>query len=227
MGEHVTEAVIFDLDGCLVDSEPLSLEAVASVMRDLGVTDATAEEIGSQFLGVSMKVISDYVTKRLGKPCPADFADRVEARLFDWYQTKLRRIDGADALLAQLQGQGLGLAIATGGSLKRMGITLRTVAIDGYFTDAACSADEVAKGKPAPDLFELAASRLEAKPAACVVVEDSPHGIKGAKAAGMRAIGFVGGSHLDGQRDRHADRLRAAGADVVVETLAEVAAEIL
>ena len=82
------------------------------------------------------------------------------------------------------------------------------------------SAEQVRHGKPAPDLFLFAAGNLGVAPADCIVVEDSPHGIKGAVAAGMRAFGFVGGSHLDGIRDSHVETLRSAGAEAVFDDLA-------
>lgn len=212
-------AVIFDLDGCLVDSEPLSLAAVAAQMREIGLTEVTAEEIGARFLGVAITDIAAYASTRLGKPCPEDFADRVEARLLARYDTELQRIPGAEPLLKGLSGAGIGLAIATGGSLKRMGVTLDRSGLTPFFPGTACSAEEVRHGKPAPDLFELAAQRLGADPRACIVLEDSPHGVKGAVAAGMTAVGFVGGSHLAGKRDSHADILRDAGAATVIDSL--------
>ena len=218
---HVT-GVIFDLDGCLVDSEPLSLEAVASEMRECGVADATAEEIGARFLGVAMPVIAQYAGERLGAPMPQNFAQRVEDKLLASYQTDLRRIDGAQALLTRLDAKGVGRAIATGGSLRRMGETLRVAEIADRFVGTTASAEEVERGKPAPDVFLLAAERLGLAPETCVVVEDSPHGVRGAVAAGMVAIGFVGGSHLDGRRDAHAAILREAGAAAVLTSLAEI-----
>ncbi|WP_028957509.1 HAD family phosphatase [Sulfitobacter sp. 20_GPM-1509m] len=221
-----TRAVIFDLDGCLVDSEPLSLEAIAVEMRNLGIHDASAREVGERFLGVAMPVIADYVSERLGRPVPADFAQRVEDRLLASYATKLAKIAGAGALLWGLQGQGTAMAIATGGSLRRMAATLELAGLAQCFADTACSAEEVANGKPAPDLFVLALERLGLKPGECLVLEDSPHGIRGAAAAGIPAIGFVGGGHLDGKRDQHAAVLRDAGAIAVFTELSQVAAFI-
>lgn len=215
----MTKAVIFDLDGCLVDSEPLSLGCIADEMRYLGVADATAEEIGSKFLGVSMAIIRDYVSARLGHQCPSDFQDKIEARLFYAYQTKLKRINGAQQLLLDLQKQNIGLGLATGGSLLRMRTTLEISELSNYFNDNACSVDEVSVGKPAPDLFLLAANRLGVDPQDCMVLEDSPHGIKGAIAAGMRPVGFVGGSHLIGRQSEHAKILHEAGAVTVLESL--------
>lgn len=219
--------VIFDLDGCLVDSEPLSLEAIASEMRTLGIKDATAREIGDKFLGVAMPVIADYVSDRLGAPVCKDFASRVETQLLASYQTELRQIFGASELLGGLRAQRCAMAIATGGSLKRMAATLYLSGLADWFTGTAFSAEEVAQGKPAPDLFLLALERLKLPPSECVVLEDSPHGIQGALAAGIPAIGFVGGSHLKGKRDTHAAILKNAGAAHVFERLEDVGHHIL
>ncbi|SFA77589.1 haloacid dehalogenase superfamily, subfamily IA, variant 3 with third motif having DD or ED [Poseidonocella pacifica] len=217
-----SKAVIFDLDGCLVDSEPLSLESIASEMRTLGIADATAEEIGSRFLGVAMPVISDYVAGRLGAPVPNDFVSRVEDSLLATYQSDLRQIPGAEDLLNGLEQNGFGMGVATGGSLRRMKTTLDLAGLSGWFNGTACSAEEVAKGKPEPDLFLLALDRLQVSAANSFVLEDSPHGVKGALAAGIPAVGFVGGSHLEGRRETHAAILREAGASAVFATLAEV-----
>ncbi len=219
--------VIFDLDGCLVDSEPLSLEAIASEMRTLGIKDATAEEIGNKFLGVAMPLIADYVSSRLHTLVPDDFADRVETQLLATYQTELRQIAGAPELLSGLNSEGCAMAIATGGSLKRMAATLEISGLESWFEGTATSASEVAQGKPAPDIFLLALERLKLKPSDCVVLEDSPHGVKGALAAGIPAIGFVGGSHLMGKRDAHEAILRDAGAVHVFERLEDVERHII
>lgn len=221
------KGVIFDLDGCLVDSEPLSLEAIASEMRALGIKDATEREVGDQFLGVAMPVIVQYVAKRLGSPVPPTFAARVESRLLSAYERQLRPIPGAKHLLVALRSEGIGTAIATGASLRRMAATLDLGGLSQWFEGTASSADEVENGKPAPDLFLLAAERLHLRPEECVVVEDSPHGIVGANAAGIPAIGFVGGSHLTGRMGAHTETLLRAGAVEVFGNLSEVEASIL
>ncbi len=214
--------VIFDLDGCLVDSEPLSLEAIATEMRALGIDDATPQELGDKFLGVAMPKIVDYVSTRLGAPVPNEFAEKVEARLLATYQNELTRIPGASELLTSIDNHGLAIALATGGSLRRMKATLEIAGLAPWFEGTAASAEEVAHGKPAPDLFNLALERMGLDASDCIVVEDSPHGIRGAGAAGVPAIGFIGGSHLDGQRDKHEAVLRDAGAIEVFDTLRQV-----
>ena len=209
-------AVIFDLDGCLVDSEPLSIGAIIAEMAALGIPGATFEAIRDSFLGVSMRVICDHVAEKLGVDCPPDFTDRVERRLFESYRTGLRLIDGVEGLLDRLEGAGIPFAIATGGSIRRMTYTLDCAGLTGRFPGRAFSADQVARGKPAPDIFLFAAAQLQVAPSACVVVEDSPLGVAGAVAAGARAVGFVGGSHLDGRRGAHGALLAARGASPVL-----------
>jgi HAD superfamily hydrolase (TIGR01509 family) len=209
-------AVIFDLDGCLVDSEVLSLEALASEMRTLGISDATWVKLRKDFLGVSLRDIRRHVAEQLGRPCPATFEENFYRRLYASYDAHLPIMEGMVATLDRLQTEGIPICIATGSSIARMRHTLDRSGLTGRFGGLAFSADEVARGKPAPDLVLHAASNLGVAPDRCLVVEDSPHGVTGAVAAGMHAIGFVGGSHLDGIRDIHAEGLRAAGAKTVV-----------
>lgn len=223
-----TRAVIFDLDGCLVDSEIYSLQALAAEMEVAGAKDVSVAELARRFLGVSLSVVCDDVAKRTGRPCPADFAERFETRLIDTYQQRhLRPYAAIPALLDELQERGIAMAIATGGSVRRMHATLEISGLDRWFGNRAFSADQVRHGKPAPDLFLFAAKQLETDPMQCVVMEDSPHGIKAAMAAGMSAVGFVGGAHLEGMRQEHGDKLIGAGAAVVKEDLDEMVDTLL
>lgn len=212
-------AVIFDLDGCLVDSEPMALQVLGEEMAAEGAP-TSADDLRKRFLGVSIQSVVDHIARFTRRAVLPDFAQRFEDRLLARYDAELRLIPGALDLLDDLQARGIGMAIATGGSLRRLGVTLRVSGLDRYFTGRAFSADQVAHGKPAPDLFLFAARNLGAGPGECAVMEDSPHGIAGARAAGMHAVGFVGGSHLAGMRDDHAARLRKAGAAVVLDDLA-------
>lgn len=220
MAEAVqTRAVIFDLDGCLVDSEPLAIGAITEEMQAMGIADATFASIRDRFLGVSMRVICEDLAVRSGIACPQDFVDRVEMRLFAAYRTGLRRTRGVTALLDALDAAGVASGVATGGSVRRMLTTLDHSGLASRFAGRAWSADQVAAGKPAPDLFLHVADQLGFAPADCVVLEDSPHGVVGARAAGMRVVGFTGGSHLDGTRAAHAARLRSVGADPVIDRM--------
>lgn len=221
------KAVIFDLDGCLVDSELLCLAGITEEIQAAGMTDVTLDVIRSRFLGVSIRVICDFVAEGTGRPCPPDFIERSERRIFEAYRKNLLRIDGVQGMLEVLQDRNIKFAIATGGSIARMKETLAISDLAQYFENRAFSADQVAQGKPAPDLFLLAAERLGVDPKDCVVMEDSPHGVVGAVAAGMRAVGFVGGSHLADRRDSHGSLLLSKGAEAVTTTIAEATEALL
>lgn len=219
---HSPAAVIFDLDGCLVDSEPLCLEVIASEMRSLGINGMTVHDIRDRFLGVSIQDICRHVSERLGQTCQDDFIDRVETSLLREYQTRLQQMENAERLLDRLSNAGIKTALATGSSLRRMAATLEISGLASYFQGTAYSAEQVTNGKPAPDLFLLAARGIATDPKNCVVIEDSPHGVKGAISAGMRAIGFVGGTHLHDIRSRQTQRLTSAGASQIFDCLQEV-----
>jgi HAD superfamily hydrolase (TIGR01509 family) len=214
------KAVIFDMDGCLVDSEPLSLQAIAAEMRDAGLTETTPEDVRDTYLGISLTKIGSDVGKRLGVPFPEDFVDNVETRLFRAYETELRPMKGVVELLEVLDSAGIKIAIATGSSQRRLAKTLEYAGLTSFFQGTAFSADQVANGKPAPDLFLFAAEHLGVATGHCAVLEDSPHGIKGAVVAGMRAVGFTGGEHLSGLKISHTTTLQNAGAVSVIDDLA-------
>lgn len=215
----MSPAIIFDLDGCLVESEVLSLKAIADEAHRLGAKELDPRELGKEVLGLKMSRIAEWVGGRAGRPAPEDFAERIDRLLMEQYPTDLKPVIGAHELLAALHREGCQMAVATGSSLARMALALRTTGIDDFFEGRACSADQVANGKPAPDLFLFAAQAIDRDPTDCIVIEDSPHGVEGALAAGMTPIGFVGGGHLEGRRDDHAETLRRAGCVAVVDRL--------
>lgn len=220
-------AIIFDLDGCLVDSEPLSIGAIVEVAHEMGVSHVTFDDIRARFLGVSMRVICAELTRSTGQAAYAEFVDRVETRLFTTYKERLRQIDGVVAMLLTLKQNNIAMAVATGGSIRRMNETLLISGLAPWFENTAFSADQVEHGKPAPDLFLFAAAELGVPADKCVVLEDSPHGVRGAVDAGMRVVGFVGGSHLEGMRKAHTELLISKGADTVAGTLMDALAAFL
>jgi HAD superfamily hydrolase (TIGR01509 family) len=212
-------ALIFDLDGCLVDSELFSIGTIVEVVHEMGFSHVTFEDIRARFLGVSMKVICGELTRDTGQAVCAEFVYRVETRLFATYKKRLRQIDGVEAMLSTLKKNNIAMAVATGGSIRRMNETLSISGLAPWFDNAAFSADQVDYDKPAPDLFLFTAAKLGVPADKCVVLEDSPHGVQGAVAAGMRVVGFVGGSHLDGMHKAHIELLKSKGADTVAGTL--------
>ncbi|NDR56239.1 HAD family hydrolase [Aliiruegeria sabulilitoris] len=221
------DAIIFDLDGVLVDSEPMSLAALAEQMQAVGIAEASYEDVRALYLGVSLPTVKKDVAAYLGAPCPTDFEASYLRRLYAAYDGGLQRIDAMVDVLDRFQADGFATCIASGGSLSRIRKTLAFTRLSKRFGNRIYSGEDVARGKPAPDLVLHAAMSIGATPSRCLVIEDSPHGVEGARAAGMRAVGFTGGSHLDPIRERHAQTLRDAGAEAVFQHAVDVQSLVL
>lgn len=213
--------VIFDFDGVLADSEGIAIQELAAEMTLRGAT-ITAQEAQARFLGASTRDHMQFIEDRTGRPCGEDFPDVWHKRLFVRYKTELRAVIGAVETLDQLERASIPYCIGSGGSVERLDCALRGIALRERFIGSAYSAEMVAQGKPAPDLFLYAAARIGVAPARVVVVEDALAGIHAARSAGMRSLGFVGGSHLTGQIDRHSSLLTEGGALAVCQSHREL-----
>ncbi len=208
-----TALVIFDCDGVLVDSEPLSNRVLAEALTAAGLP-TSAEQAHARYRGMLLRDIAADAQLRLGAPLPADFwahFERDRARVF---KRSLRPIDGAaDAVLA-VKAAGIGVCVASQGKRTKTELTLGLTGLRALFDDRALfSAYEVSRGKPFPDLFLHAADTMKAPVEQCVVVEDTTIGVRAAIAAGMRAIGLAGADA--------AAPMRALGASTIT-TLAEL-----
>lgn len=214
--------VLFDFDGVIADSEVLSLDILRAALADVGMS-RSLEDVRRAYLGTSR----DTVARDVAEFCGADRAPRFlaewESTLFARFRRELRPVPGAKTLLDRLGALELPYAIASSGSLERISIALGAMDLSYRFAHVF-SAEMVKHGKPAPDLFLHAARSMGIAPSATLVIEDSTVGITAARAAGMRCIGFVGGSHLTDLRDDHAAALRDAGADVILSDHAVLAA---
>jgi HAD superfamily hydrolase (TIGR01509 family) len=135
--------------------------------------------------------------------------------LFDRFKAELRPVPHVLDLVDRLQQSGTAFCIASSSTFNRIDIALDAMGVTNRFAHIF-SAQQVARGKPAPDLFEYAARKMGVTPAACLVVEDSPHGVRAAGAAGMSAVGFLGGQHLIDLQAEHGAALLAAGAEFVL-----------
>ena len=184
------DLVVFDNDGVLVDSERLANSVLARILTDLGCP-TTFEECVASYLGGTIERVRDLVEAESGRPLPADFEDRYHRDLFSAFDAGLSAVPGVAALLDQLDRAGMRYCVASSGSRPRIERALRRVGLWDRFDGRVFSADDVAHGKPAPDLFLHAAAGLGADPAATVVVEDSPLGVEAAVAAGMSVVGFA------------------------------------
>ena len=181
------EALIWDCDGVLVDSEPLSNAAWQAVLLGRGVR-ATPADL-DRFTGRSDDAVLEHYRRLTGDRLEGILEER-EAEFERRARGTLRTFPGLPELLGRLHGQGRRMAVASSGRLPRIRFSLAETGLDRYF-DIVCSATEVEHGKPAPDLFLLAARRLGMLSARCVVIEDSVPGLQAATRAGMRALGFT------------------------------------
>ena len=206
--------VVFDCDGVLVDSERLMQVEFSAMLHEIGLP-MSAEETARTFLGRSMPNCLQIIEARLGHPAPDGFLDALQVRAFASFARALEPVPGAPALLDTLDAAGIPYCVASSGSHEKMRTTLGRTGLLARLEGRLTSSLEAARGKPFPDVFLLAASRMGVAAAACVVIEDSPLGIEAARSAGMRAIGLAG--------LMPADRLAAAGATHVVTHLEQVA----
>ena len=211
------DLVIFDCDGVLVDSELIFARVLGDCLSEAGFS-ATTEEALELGFGKNRDTLSAAVEERYGCTLTGGFFEAMRARTAAVLERELKPMPGIAELLGALSGA---RCVASNGHLRRVRERLALTGLLRFFEPHVFSAIEVAAGKPAPDLFLLAARRLGAAPAACIVVEDSTVGVAAALAAGMPVVGFAGGSHC--ARD-HAERLAAAGCPLIFSQMGELAA---
>ncbi|MFE1928401.1 HAD family hydrolase [Streptomyces asoensis] len=185
------DLVIFDNDGVLVDSEPISNRLLAAYLTELGHPTSYEDSI-RDYMGSAMHRIHDLVQERTGQRLPADFDDTFHRRVFAAFEAELEPVEGAVDVLAKLAADGVPYCVASSGSHERIRVGHHKTGLVRFFDDARIfSSQDVGKGKPAPDLFLHAARRMGVAPERCAVVEDSPLGVRAAVAAGMDVYGFT------------------------------------
>ncbi|MDX3314952.1 HAD family hydrolase [Streptomyces sp. NPDC054884] len=185
------DLVVFDNDGVLVDSEPISNRLLAGYLTELGHPTSYEDSI-RDYMGSAMHRIHDLVLERTGERLPAEFDDVFHRRVFDAFERELRPVLGVMAVLEKLAADEVPYCVASSGSHERIRVGHRTTGLDRWFDESRVfSSQDVGKGKPAPDLFLFAAERMGVAPERCVVVEDSPLGVQAARAAGMDVYGFT------------------------------------
>lgn len=202
--------VIFDCDGVLVDSERLSHTVLREMLVEMGVS-LTYEETVLRFIGTSMPTCLARITELLGSPPPTDFLTQFGRRTKRVFEAELTVVPGVKEVLSSLTTQ---FCVASNGNRAKVNFTLGQTGLLPLFEGRIFTAEDVARPKPAPDLFLHAARTLGASPTRTTVIEDTPTGISAAKAAGMRAVGFA--AMTPGAR------LSAAGADAVAHTMTEL-----
>lgn len=200
------DLVIFDCDGVLVDSEFLSVELEARILTELG-WPITPVEVARRWVGRSGTAQRAEVADRLGEEAAAEFARRSSTEIRRVFERSLVPVAGVRAVLDHLDDIEMPYCVASSSSHDRIRTALSITGLMGRFAGQIHSADDVDRGKPAPDVFLRAAKKAQAEPARCVVIEDSVPGVEAGVAAGMTVLGYAGG--LTEARD-----LAAAGATV-------------
>ncbi|MBV2143614.1 HAD-IA family hydrolase [Falsochrobactrum sp. TDYN1] len=213
------DLVIFDCDGVLINSEPIASRTLAEMLQEAGVP-ISAEEAHVRFTGSSESIIRAVCEKEYNI---TDIAARFEnwhARLFDEFARSLEPMPGIIDVVTSIDRP---KCVASNSTLERLRKSLGRLTLWNQFNPDIFSAEMVARPKPAPDLLQLCAEKFGARPEHCVMIDDSPHGVSAAVAAGMVAVGFV--DPFD-PRPGRASLLSADGALHVVEGATELPAAL-
>ncbi|MDG5806580.1 HAD family hydrolase [Streptomyces ossamyceticus] len=185
------DLVIFDNDGVLVDSEPISNRHLAAYLTELGHPTSYEESI-RDYMGSAMHRVHELILERTGRRLPDDFDEVFHARVFAAFERELAPVDGVFDVLEKLVAEEVPYCVASSGNHERIRVGHRTTGLDRWFGEGLVfSAQDVGRGKPAPDLFFHAAERMGVAPERCAVVEDSPFGVRAGLAAGMDVYGFT------------------------------------
>jgi HAD superfamily hydrolase (TIGR01509 family) len=204
--------VIFDCNGVLVDSEPLATAIASEEFMRAGFP-LTPDVVARYFTGRRTSDMFAEVEIAAGRKLPAGFAATVAGATLRRFRTELRATRHMAQALSWLRGP---KCVASSSSIDRIRVSLESTDLIRFFEPNLFSASEVRHGKPAPDLFLHAATKMHVDPGDCLVVEDSIVGVAAAVAAGMTAIGFAGASYVSSGLDNH---LRAAGARAVISDM--------
>jgi HAD superfamily hydrolase (TIGR01509 family) len=181
--------VIFDCDGVLVDTERIAVRIDVAVLAELGWKMSEAEVI-ERFMGKSDDAMTREIEAHTGRKLPESWEAPFRHLYREAFAAELQPVPG---VVEALDAITLPTCVASSGTHEKIRYTLGLTGLYDRFAGRIFSVDDVRRGKPAPDLFLHAASRMGAAPERCAVVEDSPYGVQAARAAGMRAFGYAGG----------------------------------
>ncbi|MGA8770831.1 MAG: HAD family phosphatase [Rhodomicrobium sp.] len=212
--------IIFDCDGVVIDSMRLLTEVESEAYQSVGI-DMSPKELALRFSGVGDFEVYRILAQETGRVIPPDMAARIERRKKEVFAERLKPVDGIREALTAIKATPR--CIASGTAVDLLHYSLRIAGLYDLFAPHIYSAEMVLRGKPCPDLFLHAANEMGHAPETCLVIEDGVAGVKAGRAAGMRVFGFTGGSHCDHE---HADRLKAAGAELVFSNMRELPALI-
>jgi HAD superfamily hydrolase (TIGR01509 family) len=184
------EAVIFDCDGTLVDSEPITVAVLIDYVKEFGL-ELDFDEASNLFVGRDMQTVAQWLNSRTQKQLPDIFAEEFRRRQAIRLRESVKPISGAAELLTSMAKLTKPFCVASNAPREKIEINLTVTELDSFFTDARTfSAYDINVWKPRPDLFFHAAKQMNIAPADCVVIEDSLAGIEAGLAAGMQVIGY-------------------------------------
>lgn len=188
--EKYMKAVIFDMDGVLVDSQPYHFKADIDTMAEYGVIKD--QKFYESFAGTLTADRMRTLKEMFGLDAPVEeMTIKRENMILDIMgKEDIKPVLGIPEFLRSIKEKGLTTAVASSSDYKLINLILDRLKIAQYF-DSVTSGSDVKRGKPSPDVFLLAAERIGIEPAECLVVEDSENGVKAAKAAGMKALGYI------------------------------------
>ena len=215
-GIDIVGALIFDFDGVIADSEAIANTVLAETVTGLGHA-TTLDQALTRYMGRRWGEVVAEIEAAIGKPLPGNFSDQLKLATLNRFRTDLKEVSGATDFIRRFSH--IPRAIASSSSIDRLQLCLSVLALEAEFGNHVFSADMVARGKPHPDIFLYAASKLGANPKECLVIEDSVGGIRAAVAAGMTAVGLSAASHI---RDGHDLKLRDAGAVHLAKSWSDV-----
>jgi HAD superfamily hydrolase (TIGR01509 family) len=188
------ELVIFDCDGVLVDSEPISCGVLAEMLAEQGLQVGLAETRAA-FQGLLLEDVVGEAQRRLGRELPRGWLEEYVSRRDAVFAQELRPVPGAPELVRRLLDAGMAVCVASQGRLRKTDASLTLTGLDSLFAPPArFSAEQVPRGKPHPDLFLHAARAMGVAPERCAVIEDTPSGVLAAARAGMRVYGLAADS---------------------------------
>ncbi len=202
--------VIFDCDGVLVDSEPIANACLAAALAAEGLMLEVAE-VRRRYVGLSMKSAIARIEAELGHPLPEGWEAALQDETFRQLRAQVRAVPHVAAAVEAIKEKGVLVSVASSGSVRKMTLTLGTSGLLSLFHPRLMTADQVERGKPFPDLFQMTARLAGIVPEQTVVVEDSLPGVQAAVAAHMRVFGYAGDPMTDGAA------LQAAGAVVFTD----------
>lgn len=188
--EKYMKAVIFDMDGVLVDSQPYHFKADIDTMAEYGVIKD--QKFYESFAGTLTADRMRTLKEMFGLDVPVEeMTIKRENMILDIMgKEDIKPVSGIPEFLRSIKEKGLTTAVASSSDYKLINLILDRLKIAQYF-DSVTSGSDVKRGKPSPDVFLLAAERIGIEPAECLVVEDSENGVKAAKAAGMKVLGYI------------------------------------